>query len=413
MSDDVQHSPLDSKSLKSTHSPTCFALESTYQELYTDFLAKSRHNDIPSSPAARATLRALIDQTRKDLQSCTETPICSQILRVLELQESLLAPIRILPSEVLTEIFQLVIEASTKPGITYNSRVSPKLSGCIFVLTWICFWWRDEALSNSTFWSTVTYASSSYATLPTTEVTAFLNECILRSGASVPMDITVSISRRDESLPALTTIGMLIARAHRWKRAAFSFQSLHLIDIIFPFKPSTHFPFLEDLSFQCHDDPGIDPVRNPILECHPPLQELELSTLLESYTDVIASRTLKVLKIDCYIGVSLARLLHMCPCLESLILFSFIFRENADAKQITCQSSLLALNIGGDVGNYDKIENGAWTGVTFPKLTELDVTLPDLIDHEDWEAAYDAERSSNAIKVCITARRSDRVCRRL
>ncbi|KAF9068777.1 hypothetical protein BDP27DRAFT_1421590 [Rhodocollybia butyracea] len=165
---------------------------------------------------------------------------------------------------------------------------------------------------------------------------------------------------------------------------------------MFPFKPSsTSFPFLEDLSFQCYfDDPGIDPIRNPILECHPPLQKLELSVLLESYTDVIASRNLKVFKIDHYIGVSLARLLHMCPCLEFLTLQSFEFRGNADAKRITCRSSLLMLDIGcGYVDEVHKVASGAWTGFTLPNLAKLNVTLPDLINEENWEAAYDGDTS--------------------
>ncbi|KAF9058988.1 hypothetical protein BDP27DRAFT_1431995 [Rhodocollybia butyracea] len=38
----------------------------------------------------------------------------------------------------------------------------------------------------------------------------------------------------------------------------------------------------------------------------------------------------------------------------------------------------------------------------FPKLTELDVTLPDLIDHEDWEAAYDADTSLSELKEVVT-----------
>ncbi|KAF9067280.1 hypothetical protein BDP27DRAFT_922318 [Rhodocollybia butyracea] len=83
---------------------------------------QKRHNDIPISPVARARLRALIDQTRSDLRACSKTITRSQISRVLELQESLFAPIQTLPSDVLTEIVQLAIETSrdlvlpTNPG---------------------------------------------------------------------------------------------------------------------------------------------------------------------------------------------------------------------------------------------------------------------------------------------------------
>ncbi|KAF9067261.1 hypothetical protein BDP27DRAFT_1328942 [Rhodocollybia butyracea] len=344
----------------------CSSLESAYQALYKEFLTKSRHNDIPSSP------------TRSDLETCSESITRSQLSRVLELQESLFAPIRILPLDVLTDIFKLVIETSSKPGIT--SWKSPKLSGCIFALTWICSRWRDMALSNSTFWSRIQVIHGFWDEPPTAEVTAFLNECILRSGVSVPMSITIS-SRRNENLPALNT--MLVAQAHRWRQATLFLSSQQEVDSVFPFEPSsTRFPLLEDLSFDS-DEANI---ASRIFECHPPLQKLGLGRLWESYTGVIASRNLKVLKIHSYIGVSLARLLHLCPCLEFLKIQSFKFKENADAKKITCWSSLSTLDIGGS----GDVDNGAWTGVTLPKLTKLNVTLPTLAGRLLWETAYDA-----------------------
>ncbi|KAF9068780.1 hypothetical protein BDP27DRAFT_1403011 [Rhodocollybia butyracea] len=376
----------------------CSSLESAYQALYTEFLAKSRHNDIPKSPVARARLRALIDQTRKDLQLCSEIPICNQISRVLEFEESLFAPIRILPSEVLTEIFQLVIETSSKPGIIYTSWKSPKLSGCIFMLTWICFWWRDEALSNSTFWSriAVRYSGSSHAP---PKVAAFLNECILRSGVLAPMRIGIYIERTD-FFPSIAAL--LVAQVHRWRQAVLSFhylqriESLDSVDSLFPFDPSTHFPLLEDLSFNS-DEPTI---ANRILECYPPLRKLELSELSESSINVIAGQKLKILKVGRYSGVSLARLLHMCPCLESLTLESFEFKGNPGINQITCRSSLSTLHIGVEDNAY-KVQNGAWTGVTLPKLSKLDVTLPDLIDDENWETAYEPGTSLSELKEVV------------
>ncbi|KAF9061310.1 hypothetical protein BDP27DRAFT_1452336, partial [Rhodocollybia butyracea] len=91
----------------------------------------------------------------------------------------------------------------------------------IFKLTWICFWWRDEALSNSTFWSRIVIKDGPP---PTTEVTAFLNECILRSGASMPLSIVISISLRQVAL-------------------SVDFKQSHWIGSLFPSEPSsTHFP---------------------------------------------------------------------------------------------------------------------------------------------------------------------------
>ncbi|KAF9060359.1 hypothetical protein BDP27DRAFT_1326611 [Rhodocollybia butyracea] len=376
------------------------SLISTYRALYPELLVKSRHNDIPDSPVARDRLRALIAQARSDLQTCLiGSTTWRQVSRVLELQESLLAPIRTLPSEVLTEIFQAVLETSSKPGIAYSSQESTKLSGRIFLLTWICFWWRDEALSCHTLWSRIMVNDYSKA-LPTSTVTPFLTECILRSGVSVPLSIEISLLRYENTLPAVIT--MLVARAHRWTQAALTFSFPPQIDILFPFKPSsTHFPLLEDLSVRSYHYRTTGRVPNPILESHPPLQKLELCDLSESYTDVIKSQNLKILKVGCYSGVSLARLLYIFPCLEFLTLQSFKFEGNSGAYQVTCQSSILTLDIGGDRSNEDKVENGAWTGVTLPTLTKLDVTLPDLIDHHHWEAAYEADTSLSELKEVV------------
>ncbi|KAF9058981.1 hypothetical protein BDP27DRAFT_1431989 [Rhodocollybia butyracea] len=71
----LSHGRLDSESGTSLHPPTCSSLESAYQALYTEFLAKSRHNDIPDSPVARDRLHVLIAQTRSDLETCPESTI--------------------------------------------------------------------------------------------------------------------------------------------------------------------------------------------------------------------------------------------------------------------------------------------------------------------------------------------------
>ncbi|KAF9073390.1 hypothetical protein BDP27DRAFT_1400282 [Rhodocollybia butyracea] len=397
MSDDIQESPLESKTLTPTHSQTFVSLESAYQPLYAELLAKSRHNDIRNSPVARAEAHALIDQTRSNLQTCSESTTRGHILRVLELQESLLAPIRTLPSDVLTMIFQLVIETSGEPGITYSTQISKRteLSGCIFRLTWICFWWRHEAVSYSTFWSRIKVdLPHRNVSLRTTEMTAFVNECVLRSGVSAPLRVELFLVYPD-AIPSVVTT--LVAQAHRWRQATFklSFMSAEYIDGLFPFEPSsTQFPLLKNLSVN-----SLHPLSNWILDCHPPLQKLELDSLSESYADVIGGRNLKVLKVGCYWGVSLARLLHLCPCLESLTLQSFAFRGNPDAKEIACRSSLMTLDVGGDLENDEKIENGAWNCVTLPKLTKLQVMLPDLVDVERWPtAAYEADTSVSELK---------------
>ncbi|KAF9060928.1 hypothetical protein BDP27DRAFT_1429513 [Rhodocollybia butyracea] len=320
--------------------------------------------------------RTLIDQTRIDLQTFSENtthsqilrvlelqesllaPIrtvpsnmLSQILRVLELQESLLAPIRTVPSNMLTTIFQLVIEASDEPDITYSTRV--------------CSWWRHEAVSYATFWTKIKDS------LRTTKMTAFLTECILRSGVSAPLSIGIVLVNPDVH-PSVITI--LVAQAHRWRQATFklSFVSSQYIDSLFPFEPSsTHFPLLEDLSVDSRRS-----FSNRILDCRP-LQKLELGELEESYADVIGSRNLKVLKVGYYWGVSLARLLHQCPCLESLTLQCFKFTQKPD-KQITCRSSLLALDIGGDLDNDEKIEYGAWNVFHSPTAYEADTSASEL-----------------------------------
>ncbi|KAF9060920.1 hypothetical protein BDP27DRAFT_1429504 [Rhodocollybia butyracea] len=396
MSDNVPHSQLDSKNLHCTYSQTCSSLEPAYLALYTEFLTKSRHNDIPNSPVARARLRTLIDQTRSDSQTCSESTTHSQILRVLELQESLLAPIRTLPEDVLIAIFEQVIETSGEPGITFTSRIYTRLSGCILSLAWICFWWRYEAVSYPTFWSRIKidfHHQDDF--LRTTEMTAFLAELILRSGVSASLSTEIVLSNPDAPLPPVVT--MLVAQAHRWRQATIklSFVSSRHIDSLFPLEPSsTRFPLLVDLTVNSRCS-----FSNWILDCHPPLQKLELVKLSESYADVLGSRSLKTLKIRCYTGVSLARLLHVCPCLETLALESFDFVANPDVQQITCRSSLLTLDLGRDIDNIPVVENGAWNCVTLPKLIKLEVALPSLVNDEQWpDGFYEPDTSLRELK---------------
>ncbi|KAF9060923.1 hypothetical protein BDP27DRAFT_1429508 [Rhodocollybia butyracea] len=175
---------------------------------------------------------------------------------------------------MLIAIFEVLIETSGEPGITFKFWMSTKLSGRIISLTWI---------------------------LVATRGYFILYLLVQDSRVSVPIRIEISI----HGIFTPVLFDMLVAQAHRWRQAALSFEFVDLINTMFSFKPSsTHFPLLEDLSFRCYNNFSKYFGQNPILQCRPPLQKLELDILLESYADLIASQNLKVLKPGKYIGVS-------------------------------------------------------------------------------------------------------------
>jgi hypothetical protein len=263
-------------------------LYSAYQHRSEEILTKLRSNNFPKSSVERAHLRALIARTRSDLNLCSDIITRIQVLKTLELQESLLAPIRILPSEILTGIFDLVIRTGY-PEISYIS-LPRKLRGTIFTFTWVCAWWRSEALSHPAFWSRIginlPMGGPKVDVGPRVHVLKFMQECILRSGSRAPMDIMIDIAFGWMPSAHFNVLETLVNRANRWRTLKFYGYgtldaNLEFFDLFATQLASSSskslFPLLEESRihlFLC----DIDRTQSPLASLFyyiPPLQKLD------------------------------------------------------------------------------------------------------------------------------------------
>ncbi|KAF9065170.1 hypothetical protein BDP27DRAFT_1332393 [Rhodocollybia butyracea] len=374
----------------------------SYQKDYTETLTKIRSNDIPSSSDEKDELHARIVRARNDLDSCTEDTICAHILKTLELQESLLAPIRTLPSEILHEIFQLVVRTSLKTGLKVGIRYasgnqkSRKLSGTAFLFTWVCICWRNEAISQPALWSCID-VQFRYINLQhhSFEALELLKECILRSGSYAPMDVRIGLdySNHQAISPAcLDILEMLLGRADRWRtlrlnafgRSNFPRQIIDLFDAKHARAPSVPlFPLLEDLelTLRRYKPPSLA----PMFHYFPPLRSLDIPSLFES--DTLNFDVLWKLRVGVYNGHSLAGLLRRCPSLKYLKVSRFAsqHRSTWTTSSINTQVISHPLLSRLEVGNIDKnFRYGAWSFVCLPSLTQLDVSVNS--EEEDLEA---------------------------
>ena len=106
-------------------------------------------------------MQASIDEATRDLERYDRTisELEAELDKLKKLRDdtvqkrinprnSLLSPIRKIPSEVLIEIFNDVAEP-----ITFTGEHSGKLSSPVFPLTWVCAWWRSLVISESQLWS--------------------------------------------------------------------------------------------------------------------------------------------------------------------------------------------------------------------------------------------------------------------
>ncbi|KIK62067.1 hypothetical protein GYMLUDRAFT_103238, partial [Collybiopsis luxurians FD-317 M1] len=117
--------------------------------------------------------------------------------RSIDLTQSLLAPIRRLPEDILVEIFSLYVQGSgTQHGSkerTYSLTVSRDLYifSPSFTLSGVCSFWRKVVFSRPTFWTSFSLnlrALRAFEGGP--KVTTILSECLLRS-ANTPLSLYI------------------------------------------------------------------------------------------------------------------------------------------------------------------------------------------------------------------------------
>lgn len=172
--------PAVSDQLVLTSPSPSYSFFSTYEKVYRETLTKSRANDTPNSTIERLRLRYMAEATRRDIENCTNEDDRVYLEKTLRCQESLLAPIRTLPSEVLILILNLVI------GDDFTIKLTTGPFQCVgAIIPWVCFRWREIIISQPLFWTSLHLLGRLHAADADFHAMGeVLRECLLRCGTA-------------------------------------------------------------------------------------------------------------------------------------------------------------------------------------------------------------------------------------
>ncbi|KAJ3781223.1 hypothetical protein GGU10DRAFT_390780 [Lentinula aff. detonsa] len=388
-----------------------------YQMKYEACLAKTRMNDVPLSSQELSELQEDISATRHELQCCDDDGIETLLVKTLDFQESLLSPIRKLPSEMLEAIFYLVVALPESGAPRSDADVlfeislsldDKKFVGRVFALIWVCSWWRRLALAQTVLWSSIAVVDDSQRIHDAREQVELLKCILRRSGTSGPMDFRLHISSRltvtrHDTLPFLTIFSSVpfdhtqnsfvetfTRYASRWRSFTFLTNSRTNSETFYEvlatqlatLNPSTQFPFLEKLElgsgFSLNDESllAIKTVRTAFSSSCPRLRSLGIYSLASS--DPMDLKSLTVLELHNYSGRSFAYLLNHCPLLKSFTV-RFFYRgqdPNLDSDTAYIDSSRhTCLRILRIKGMGEEFTSGAWDLIYLPNLEEVVVSF--------------------------------------
>ncbi|KDR76196.1 hypothetical protein GALMADRAFT_267841 [Galerina marginata CBS 339.88] len=157
---------------------------------------------------------------------------------------SLLAPIRRLPSEILSEIFKFCLPR--------EKFIRPAAGEAPLLLTQICAAWRDVCISNAVLWSSLEIVNKNPDTMQIDpdhrrNITALLNMWFSRAGHCL-----LSFSVQDDNIlikNVAETVGKL---APRWRHLRFNIPE----DTCLSIPPSNNYSALE--TFEIYTPEGLD-----------------------------------------------------------------------------------------------------------------------------------------------------------
>ncbi|KIK64366.1 hypothetical protein GYMLUDRAFT_39914 [Collybiopsis luxurians FD-317 M1] len=302
----------------------------------------------------------------------------------IDVRKSLLAPIRKLPPEILTEIFNDVAEPIRldESVLSFGERnkqrrdQSGKLLSPVFSLTWVCFWWRTLVISETRMWSSLNISGCNLSHT-TPEFVQFMRECVQVRAGNAPrrFDIERPFSN-NAAKRVVPVLDVLLESAQQWKDIRFCLghdKSRMLVYITEALRVSgiSQWPLLERFNwgiFGLSYSSGID---YPFLQC-PRLHRLELPYLCR--TDPIDTKHLTFLQLGTYVGASLSELLARCPSLDQLKLLDFELESQHELgvpPQVCHHARLSRLEIF--LHRLTRNESACiWKGLYLPALTSLE-----------------------------------------
>ncbi|KAE9401732.1 hypothetical protein BT96DRAFT_1018033 [Gymnopus androsaceus JB14] len=348
---------------QSTQNPS-----SAEQSAWEEAFSRSRSNCFPNSAVERSQLCALIEEIHSHLRE-TELQDARriQLAKKLELQESLLSPIRRLPPEILSEILKLV----TPDTIIVQRGFRSRAGDSIFPLTWVSFWWRETIVSQPSFWSCLELRSPEPVL---GSIIPILRVCLARSGTA-PICLHLHFHQTELTPWLCNVLDDLAQHADRWRELKSTVDLPGLTYILKQAHNLTENPFsiLDTMKIFCPFKICAEGILgNSFVHC-PRLHNLQISHLRA--TDIIDLTHLSMLDVIFYKGCSFAVLLEKCPVLETLIV-GYINKslEGWETTSIptvprVCHAHLQTLVL---IINKNVVA-GAWQSVQLPNLTDLRV----------------------------------------
>ncbi|KIK64351.1 hypothetical protein GYMLUDRAFT_412221 [Collybiopsis luxurians FD-317 M1] len=311
---------------------------------YQSLLQRNRSNDIPVTAQDRAEMQILTNDAIRDLErydrAISELQAGLDRLRKLRddtarkrigLRKFLHSPIRKLPPEILTEVFDNVagpIIFTGEPRIAATGVVMRcgKLLGPVFSLTWVCSLWRTLVISKSRTWSSFQIICDGDFPITSPEVVNFMRECLQVRAGTAPRTITISgrDSTKDKELVA-PVLDVLLETTHYWKELSFDlsaeaammkYMNNKLIE-----SGISQWPRLESLYLFFRDLFGFSSWTYARFEWCPQLRHLELQRFNDTHSIDLSHLT--SLTIGVYWGSTLSGLLARCLSLVELDIGSF------------------------------------------------------------------------------------------
>ncbi|KAF7341167.1 F-box domain-containing protein [Mycena venus] len=168
---------------------------------------------------------------------------------------SLLAPIRRLPSEILVGIFGMcenpwrpIIDSEDLGSITLATAMSRLAHAPIMILSQVCVRWHSIALDTPALWSQIDLDGQLWIHPDRDSVMKLLRSALERS-AHHPLTVTIT-NFNDES-PFLPALQLLAQHSVRWKTATFLCPFSDLVNLSML---KGNLPNLEELEMHCWDD---------------------------------------------------------------------------------------------------------------------------------------------------------------
>jgi hypothetical protein len=323
--------------------------------------------DISKLDDEMSRLQMVMDQLAAERQSLEKS---------LEEHRSIVAPIRRIPLEVLSEIFMFCADNS---GSNSNSKCFDVTQAPI-QLSFVCNKWRRLAISMSHLWSSISLKGGRESVLSSgmrhTSLsrrsirTDMLSTWLLRSG-SLPLTLSIDASWLEHD--ALTfCIAIMISHSHRWRDVTFNLDEEHW-EMLSAVKG--HLPQLERLDVDVlgdDDDDDDDGFSIPldIFETAPKLHTITMQYNLDSSDWLVPWQQLRCLHFNLHFPMSLPWILQECSNLVRCTVDIYHMDDSLDDLDHASIASLhLLLRVRNDL---DVLFNT----LTLRALQDLDIARP-------------------------------------